>query len=771
MTNTEKHIWHVGAWQGNFGDSAIHYSIQEALRARAKVPISFCDIPCQTTRFTPNFIRELNARADLLLVGGGGLIFYRPQDNSVSGWQFNIAIDLLEAIEIPLVVYGIGFNQFEYDDSNFLPITNEHLKKTVETAALFSVRNRGSRIELVRRGCRPDKIAVIPDSGMFLPAENIALPGEHEPGLKVGLCWTTDREEQTFPAPWQENRRLFLDNFVRMLKNLLRERASKIYYIGHMGTAFDQEIIAYLREQLREALCVISDTVDGLQSPHREGVAKLAGVYKKMDLVFGMRGHANIIAFGQHVPIIPIGSHRKNRYFLDDIGESRYLIDVRAGGNGYDAAAMERLVHELLAERSEYLERHRAVYHQHRERFDAFNDHLLTVLQERTCPQDRNVCSPAVPTAGKRKKIVTFSYLPRHFNKLVPLIEYLPEEQYENIVIVMTDEEKRLAEKEGIVVRKLDVYSETPRSADFDLAWGVMALIQAIDAEKPDLFIVIEVNYILRNAVHYCREKGIKTLIVQHGTPNKYSLHAFAPFEADCFAAWGEFSRQFLIEQGVAAERIVVTGGVHFDRTIALRPSRQAIFEALGIPHSREKLIVFTTQGPGPGNCPSAETITAAVQEIARCAGLHAEVQLLFQVHPSQEISQIQAVLKNMPEYAEMLVCKYCDTEALMAIADGVITFFSTTALDAVVLRKPLLLINLGEDRTFLPFVQRGAAFGAYAVAEIAPAFEKLLCSGQELDAARERAIEDVVYKTDGQATTRIASVIDRLLSAAGAEQ
>ena len=42
-------------------------------------------------------------------------------------------------------------------------------------------------------------------------------------------------------------------------------------------------------------------------------------IYRQMDLVIGMRGHANIIPFGQNTPCIGIGEHNKVLWFLEEV--------------------------------------------------------------------------------------------------------------------------------------------------------------------------------------------------------------------------------------------------------------------------------------------------------------------------------------------------------------------------------------------------------------------------------------------------------------------
>jgi len=362
------------------------------------------------------------------------------------------------------------------------------------------------------------------------------------------------------------------------------------------------------------------------------------------------------------------------------------------------------------------------------------------------------------------KKILIVTYLERHLKKMLPVIKALAKyTDTELKVMLLTPDEWRLAESEGIKYSRFDDYTDSKRRADFDLEWALEPLITAIEREKPHLFLAIEVNYILRNAVRYCESLGIKTLIVQHGTPNKYSLHCFAPFEADRFAAWGDFTKEFLVENGVEPERIVVTGGPVFDKTVSLKPDKGKIYTELGIGPDSKKVIVFTTQGQGAGFRPSTEEIEAGITETIKAASQYQDVLLLFQAHPGQNVEDIQKVAQQI-DHSTARVIKYHDTESLMAVSDGVITFFSTTAIDALILGKPLLLINLTDDREFFPFVPMGAAFGAYAKEEIIPAFKKLIESPEELKDGREKAIPYMVYKTDGKSLERVLNLIERLL-------
>lgn len=359
------------------------------------------------------------------------------------------------------------------------------------------------------------------------------------------------------------------------------------------------------------------------------------------------------------------------------------------------------------------------------------------------------------------KTILVCTYLPRHLKKMLPLVKELRKKPDLRVhLVLMTSGEAELAQSYGEEYSMLDEFTEVPRTADFDLAWGLAPLIHAIDSIKPDLFLCIEVNYILRNAVRHCKQRHIRSVVVQHGTPNKYSAHAFVPFEGDRFVAWNDFSRQFMENHGVPPDKISVTGGIPFDRTLTMLVDRDAIAAEMSI-DTGKRWFVFATQGTGAGNMPSPDEVRDGVQQAALAFSRHPDCLLLYQVHPSQEIAEVVALV---PEdmHGRVVVGRYRDTEALIKVSDGMITFFSTTAIDAVLLRKPLLLINLTDDRKFFPFVDMGVAVGAYAVDEIIPGVDRLVSGMSGTESQYAEAARLMNFENDGRAMERVLDVIGK---------
>ena len=69
-----------------------------------------------------------------------------------------------------------------------------------------------------------------------------------------------------------------------------------------------------------------------------------ADIYRQMDLVIGMRGHSNIVPFGLGTPVVGLGSHNKNRFFLAQIGAEKAMINTQTFPQGCSAEEMFALV-------------------------------------------------------------------------------------------------------------------------------------------------------------------------------------------------------------------------------------------------------------------------------------------------------------------------------------------------------------------------------------------------------------------------------------------
>ena len=334
MKKNFKRIWHIGAWNRNIGDWTAGYNLHRMLENHASerdLAVSFYLVDSQRGVFHDALIEQINDECDLMLLGAGGMIFNRPQDESASGWAFNISVEKLKEIKVPMVVYGIGYNKFYFDTNEWPEYMGNHLRTLQNKAKIFSTRDEGSRQMLHKAfGLNLNKTEIIPDPGMRHFDRHIEIPGLKKDCSIIGLNWAGDRPDERFTKPWEKNRKYFLDTLREVLIKVVKEENAQVLYIPHL-----EDVDVSIFEELKigfpkGSIISLYDQLPHLYPPAGEimyhNVPFMTNVYRQVDLVLGMRGHSCIFPFGAGTKFIPIGSHNKVIYFADDVGIPNYAI-------------------------------------------------------------------------------------------------------------------------------------------------------------------------------------------------------------------------------------------------------------------------------------------------------------------------------------------------------------------------------------------------------------------------------------------------------------
>jgi len=265
----------------------------------------------------PSLVEHINAHADAVVIGGGGLFLRDTNENQRSGWQWNISLDVLRRIEKPLVVFGVGNNRF-IDQEDFSPPFVEHLRLTVEKSVFFGLRNTGS-METIKA---------------YLD------PAQHH-RVEFQPCPTTV-SSALFPDLWRpelpDERRIALE----MIVGRRQERAgfSRAGIYGDVlevarrlkGDGWTVESAPHARADLEfAALAEQAGLVDrevrlfGDPGGLYRGVEYFAG----LPMILGTRGHAQMVPFGMGSIPLSLHVHHKTAYFARDIGHPELTVDPR----------------------------------------------------------------------------------------------------------------------------------------------------------------------------------------------------------------------------------------------------------------------------------------------------------------------------------------------------------------------------------------------------------------------------------------------------------
>ena len=300
------------------------------------------------------------------------------------------------------------------------------------------------------------------------------------------------------------------------------------------------------------------------------------------------------------------------------------------------------------------------------------------------------------------------------------------------------------------------------------LPWAIRAYHEVrsvLETQMPDVLVLYaESSGLGRAAVTAAKEFGIPSFAIQHGImyPHYYS-HEHAPFELlgdDAVpiptktAVYGSLAKDLLVKRGSYPEdRIVITGSPKFDALVRAAEGfdREKTRAELDVPESARVLVLatrFTSVGP---------VFADLVEAVERLE----EVWLFVKPHQAESPAPYEAILGRAgAAHTTMLSGKKNLLELLFA-SDGLITVDSFASSEALVLGRPVLVVNLPNNLSAL--VERGVALGASSGASLEQVLRKLLfdeTARKELEDKRKEYIQEFAFGADGRSTERIVEAI-----------
>jgi hypothetical protein len=279
-----------------------------------------------------------------------------------------------------------------------------------------------------------------------------------------------------------------------------------------------------------------------------------------------------------------------------------------------------------------------------------------------------------------------------------------------------------------------------------------------------------------RAAVAACRAHGVPSVGIQHGIlyPTYYS-YRHDPDETDCprpdtTAVFGEAARRFLVEAGhYAPESLVVTGSPKFDELLLASRTwdRTAIRAELGVLPD-EALIAVASRFRGIRE--THQSIGSAFAALVRAVERLPRARLLIKPHPAESTDGYTGVLREAGARRARLLEPRQDLMRLLFAADLLVTVESLSAVEALVLGKPVVVLNMPTN--LKEMVDAGAALGVPEGEDPGGTLESALgdrATQERLAAARSAYLNDVASGVDGRATLRLLELLRATAGRVGA--
>ncbi len=222
-------------------------------------------------------------------------------------------------------------------------------------------------------------------------------------------------------------------------------------------------------------------------------------------------------------------------------------------------------------------------------------------------------------------------------------------------------------------------------------------------------------------------------------------------------AVSGPYFKNLLVQRKIDPDKIIVTGQPRFDRlyssSIKLVKSDKEII----------KILWTTLPAVEAGYC-SENDWKKYVSMIINTVDKLPSYELFIKLHPLEKMEKYESFAKkpHIHIYRDSL-------DDLLRDCDILLTLFSTTAIEAAILKKPAIIIKFMEN--IVPYCNPYAITGAFepidTIDELVPTIQKLSHDDmaiKQMEISREKFLYEYNYIQDGNASIRLVSLIMEMM-------
>ena len=355
------------------------------------------------------------------------------------------------------------------------------------------------------------------------------------------------------------------------------------------------------------------------------------------------------------------------------------------------------------------------------------------------------------------------------------LFEYRTRESVREVERRLSEVERQVAQAGRAAVAKL--FEKTNRGwfslAVRDAVECDVLFTVAIEREGADLVIGLhEANFWVKLLAHRAHMQGIPSLTLQEGHYSRDEvdrLKYWVMAEFSHVALWGAEAREAILAQAPGvAHRLHVVGDPQYDWVGDYEGDglEQAAAEA------RQRLSIDTRERVLGLFMPSPyERYASAIPvvEIAEAVKAVADVRVVVKWHPREDHATIHRLAaQTQGTHVEHVTAQPPRPHDWILASDACIVLDSSTGVDALVLGRSLIEVNMGGDPFGRSYSRSGVALSITAPEQLSLISDVLLgYQSTWTEEARTRFLGRVYRRLDGRAGERIVGLASQLIAQA----
>lgn len=233
---------------------------------------------------------------------------------------------------------------------------------------------------------------------------------------------------------------------------------------------------------------------------------------------------------------------------------------------------------------------------------------------------------------------------------------------------------------------------------------------------------------------------------------------------ADRILLYGSHGYDAMIKNGFSPDRLAVVGNPRYDDWLKTdsHADRETICRELQIPDDR-KIITIASHLAWVGTRTWVEEVVHAFAEHRQ----EWRYALIVKPHPGDLMEDYLTILNAIKPSDVHLADKNLDIRTLVNASDVVMTDVSTVGVEAIVLGKPLICLNLtGASQHLLRYDEEGGAVLVTQTDHIWDAIQDVLydeATKEKLACERRKGIGRFAFRNDGQSSARFLSAIHQM--------
>lgn len=325
-------ILHLASFNGNIGDNASHiglskilyniiddYSIDKLEIRRLYKNYSLED----KLNFDIEFVNYIN-KYDYFIIGGGGFLDYWIED-SKTGTTIDVDLEIFSKITTKILITSVGsIPHKKIPEGNIEKFKKflDFLLNKENIKVLF--RNDGSvdNLNELFNNKYKEKLIEILDNGFFY--EN-HLDFKITEKKYISINTTIDQLLMNNKKIGFINKENFNKNIIKYIRYILDNTNLSIVFIPHIYKDIEafMDIIKNINDYQIRTRLIIAPYIQG-----DAGCNLLFSIYKKSELIIGMRLHSNVCNLAMNKKIIPIASLDRVINLYNSIGLKDNLINI-----------------------------------------------------------------------------------------------------------------------------------------------------------------------------------------------------------------------------------------------------------------------------------------------------------------------------------------------------------------------------------------------------------------------------------------------------------